>query len=395
MAEEWIPKNYKGGAVATTITGGAISSGALSITVVDGSTYPDGSSGKFTICIDRTLVTEEKVLCTSRSGNVFTVSQRGYDGTTAAGHANGAAIEHTIDAYGMEQAVKSAAAAATVGDISYRSAAFAYAPVSVAGKTNLPLVAGASVPQYTALDVAGLSAALQQLLVPAGTIHATIGATADSGYFLIDGSTVNNAQSLYPAMWARLPASWKSGSNMVMPDWRNRALVMDDAGASLTLGGTAGPAPSAGTMPKTIASGNLPVHTHTIDHDHGAVTSGNQSADHFHNVNGNTGNDSPTHAHQAPPNAGTTSFVVNGTGDNGSANLTVGGAAYALNSVTGAPNALHQHFLNLNSGGVSANHTHSVDLPNFTGSSGNGGFANTALDITPSAGVVNFQIKAH
>ena len=389
MANEWIRKDMSGGTVATTEVG-AISNVALTITVADGSTYPDGSAGKFVICIDRALPTEEKILCTSRSGNVFTVSDRGYDGTAAVGHSNGAPVEHVIDAFSLEQALAYAAAAATTGSISYRSAAFAYAEIGVAGKTNLPLVAGASVPGYTALTLAGLATEVLNLLVPAGTVHATLGATADTGYFLIDGSSVVNAQSLYPALWNRIPASWKSGSTMVMPDWRGRCLVYDDAAAVFALGG------SAGAMSKVIASGNLPLHTHDINHDHPNVTSTGESVGHIHNVNGSTGNDGPTHAHQAPPNAGTTAFIVNGTGDLGSANLTVGGAAYALNSVTGPPNALHQHAFNVNSQGNSVGHTHDVNLPALgVTASGNGGFANTALDVTPAVGVVNFQIKAH
>jgi hypothetical protein len=395
MANEWIDKAYGGGAVATTLNGG-INAAVTSITVTSGSNLGlDGSTGPYVITVDRTTLaaSEEKMLVTARAGNVLTV-QRGYDGTTAVSHLTLASVEHVMDAFSIEQANAMASAASANGSMSYRSAAFGYSQLPI-GTSGLPIVSNGSIPQYAALGLTGLSAAVQALLYVAGDIKCSISSTEDTGWFLMNGQTLVNAQANLPALWAKAPAAWKSGSNLILPDWRNRVMVMDDSGASLTLGGLAGPVPSAGTMPKTIASGNLPLHTHTIDHDHGSFTSGGNSVDHFHNLNGATNNDSPTHAHQAPPNAGTTAFVVNGTGDLGGAGIATGGAAYALNSVTGPPNALHNHTINQNTGGASASHTHAIDPPNFTGSSGNGGFANTALDITPSGGVVNFFIKGH
>ena len=44
---------------------------------------------------------------------------------------------------------------------------------------------------------------------------------------------------------------------------------------------------------------------------------------------------------------------------------------------------------------TNSGHTHTIDVPNFTGSSGNGGFANTAMTITNAHLAINFQIKAH
>lgn len=85
------------GAVLQTALASSLSNSAISFTVVDGSTYPSGNN-PFVVVIDRGVGTEEKVLISSRSTNVFTVTQRGYDGTTAVAHNSGALVDHVLDA---------------------------------------------------------------------------------------------------------------------------------------------------------------------------------------------------------------------------------------------------------------------------------------------------------
>lgn len=69
---------------------------------------------------------------------------------------------------------------------------------------------------------------------PAGVINGTIGATADVGYILCDGGTTASAQTNYPELWSRLPATWKSGSSMVTRDLRGRTLIGAGTGSGLT-----------------------------------------------------------------------------------------------------------------------------------------------------------------
>lgn len=90
-------RQYTGGAAATTLSSG-INNSTTSIPVTAGSTYPDGSVGPFFICIDRGLATEEKIKCSSRSGNTITASTRGADNTSAQAHNSGAAVEHVLTA---------------------------------------------------------------------------------------------------------------------------------------------------------------------------------------------------------------------------------------------------------------------------------------------------------
>jgi len=91
------------GAVVETTTTGSLSNSDTSISVPDGSSFPDGSSGNpFVIVLSRGQANEEKVLCTSRSTNTFTVSQRGYDGPAANSHLSGTTVNHVLDATAVQ-----------------------------------------------------------------------------------------------------------------------------------------------------------------------------------------------------------------------------------------------------------------------------------------------------
>lgn len=91
-------REFLGSVLSTTLSAN-VSNSATTITVVDGSTFPTGSSGNpFVIVVSRGTASEEKVLITSRTGNSFSVSQRGYDGTVATNHTSGGVVDHVLDA---------------------------------------------------------------------------------------------------------------------------------------------------------------------------------------------------------------------------------------------------------------------------------------------------------
>lgn len=102
MANEWIRKAFKGDVRRTALASG-ISAGAMSVTVVDGSSYPTGADAPFVIAIDRGLANEEKLLISSRTGNTLTVLERGYDDTTAATHSVAAVVAHVLDSNSIDQ----------------------------------------------------------------------------------------------------------------------------------------------------------------------------------------------------------------------------------------------------------------------------------------------------
>ena len=90
------------GSVVETTTTGSLNSTDTSISLTDGSTFPTGSANPFVIVIDRGTGSEEKILITSRTSNTLTVSQRGYDGTTATTHSSGANVDHVLDATSIQ-----------------------------------------------------------------------------------------------------------------------------------------------------------------------------------------------------------------------------------------------------------------------------------------------------
>jgi len=89
-------QEFSGGVLRTTLSAN-INNAAGSIAVVDGSTFPSGSL-PFVIVINRGNAAEEKILISARAGNTFTVSNRGYDGSTANSHTTGAFVDHVLDA---------------------------------------------------------------------------------------------------------------------------------------------------------------------------------------------------------------------------------------------------------------------------------------------------------
>ena len=104
-------RQYAGGAKPTTLTT-ALGGSTVNLTIIgtDFSNYPDGSVGPFYIVIDRGEVTEEKILCVSRSANTITVyntglvNGRGNDGTSVVAHTIGATVEHVFTATDADEA---------------------------------------------------------------------------------------------------------------------------------------------------------------------------------------------------------------------------------------------------------------------------------------------------
>ena len=57
----------------------------------------------------------------------------------------------------------------------------------------------------------------QTALVPAGAIMETLWVTDPLGFLLLDGRTIPNGDTEFPALWAVAPAGWKSGTDLVLP----------------------------------------------------------------------------------------------------------------------------------------------------------------------------------
>lgn len=105
-------REYKGGAQSSVLTVELGASTAdLTITCNDLTNWPTGVSGRpFYVVIDRGKSNEEKILCSSRSGNVITVYSSGLtngraaDGTPISSHTINAVIEHVFTATDADEA---------------------------------------------------------------------------------------------------------------------------------------------------------------------------------------------------------------------------------------------------------------------------------------------------
>jgi hypothetical protein len=95
-------RSYRGNSLATTVSVG-ITSSSTSLTLTDGSSFPTGTS-PFVVTLDFGQAGEEKILATTRSGNILTGLTRGYDGTTATAHSAGATARHTLSATDLDEA---------------------------------------------------------------------------------------------------------------------------------------------------------------------------------------------------------------------------------------------------------------------------------------------------
>lgn len=172
--------------LASTFSASTPAAGAT-FTVTSGTGYPTGAyTGGFVIVLDRGTAAEEKVLCSARSGNTFTVgtSGRAWDGTTASAHGGGVTngtVEHCVDADTLTDLsghvydttrddhtqYQKKSLLTTAGDIIYASATSVWARLAKGTAYQaLGMNSGASAPAWMA--------SLQSLMTAAGdTVYAS------------------------------------------------------------------------------------------------------------------------------------------------------------------------------------------------------------------------------
>jgi len=236
---------------------------------------------------------------------------------------------------------------------------------------------------------------------PAGTIIMG-GWTANfTGYLVLNGQTVVGGVAANPTVASMYPG-WVSGGNLVLPN----------ASGAVPLGGTTGFGVLAGSMQHTLVTANVPAHTHnvnshshTIDHNHGSANTVSGGS-HSHTYSGTTGNSSQDMV--TKKSSGSNGFWTGMNNDWPDAYLDLGPDTYPNGSlpivqvIAGMAvdyGKTHTHSFSGTSSSHTG-HTHSFDMPNFTGSSGssgsatdNGSGSSTPVDHTPRNFKVAFAVK--
>lgn len=237
--------------------------------------------------------------------------------------------------------------------------AFAQTGTSITlGGTYLSGVASSADLVTGSIPSSKFTTSVQQSLVPVGSLMPYVGTTAPSGWYLCDGSSfaskgLSAGNALYDLL---VGAGWSA-----LPDLRGRTVIGAGTGTGLTARTLAG---TVGAETHSLTTGELASHTHT-------GTTGNESAGHTHSINHDHGSVNSSEAGAHGHNASTSGQMFYGAGAN---QAVVGASVNSGGTGQSAP-------VDVSNVG---NHSHSVDLPNFTGTSG-GVSANHTHSFTTDA----------
>lgn len=209
--------------------------------------------------------------------------------------------------------------------------------------------------QWYSKDSAGVETALG---APSGSLTLFAGGAAPNGWLLCQGQAIS--RTTYAGLFAAIGTTYGVGDGSTtfnLPNLQDRFPI--GSSGTKALGATGGAAT------KTLVEANLPSHTHSMAHTH--------AIDHDHGSTSTASDGSHNHVSHRGGAAGNGSFFMRSTTENVA-----------------------------NTGPLDADgsHTHTVDLPNFTGTSGASSAANTgatgsgtAVDVMNPWLALNFIIK--
>lgn len=243
-------------------------------------------------------------------------------------------------------------------------------------------------------------------LVPVGVMMDYGGDNAPTGWLLCDGqtySTTGQYADLFAVIGYKYDTSLSPGGTFRVPDRRYRVSVgagpLNGSGTNRTVGSKIGTTTVAQHQHTTPNHSHTLVHTHTIDHNHESVSTGNDTA-HTHDIN----HDHPSATLSSDP---TYDLVVQRSYNGSAQAVAVSGTSLSALNLDPSTFSVDIPPLGATSSGTGTAHTHTVDLPNFTGTSGPASStttstANPTTDMTgetadpnfPPAVVNNVIIKA-
>lgn len=205
--------------------------------------------------------------------------------------------------------------------------------------------------------------------MPVGSVVPFAGGSAPTGWLLAFGQAIS--RSTYSSLFAVISTTYGTGDGSTtfnLPDLRGRvAAGIDNMGGTdagrLSAANSLGTAVGSETITLTSAQSGVPAHSHANTLTNNAVTSGGHSADHSHTFS--TGGISANHVHSVGYN------VVGYAGGGNLLAASGGGATFN----TGTVSSDHSH--SGTTSGMNVGHTHSV-TSNVTISNVNNTAANAA-----------------
>lgn len=234
---------------------------------------------------------------------------------------------------------------------------------------------------------------------PVGVMMPFGGTAAPAGQWLLcDGSS--KSTTTYATLFNVLGYRYGgSGGNFNLPDMRGRFPIGMDA--SQTEFSATGKKGGSFTVPVPKHNHKMP-HTHPIDHDHAAYDSATNKTDHTHSVAHNhaafTTAAGGSHAHNS-------AYIGHENQAAGPMLLDRGIGTPGANSLQGVLESTHTHSIDIpaytgNSGVNTTDHVHSINTPKYVGASGAVSVTTTAdtgtdaVELQPPFVVVNYIIRA-
>jgi hypothetical protein len=336
------------------VTGGTITTGAISCTSLTSSGGIIGTTGAFSGAITGTTIGGTTIT----AGTQFTGLGTGLSGTAASLSIGGTALNITASS---NTSLTSLANLVTVGTITSGTWSGSFGAVSGANLTN---ITGANVTG----TVANATTAVNSTNATNATTAVTVSTTVASGAVGTTQATATNntqiattafvqavKQTLYPigSIYSSTSATNPGDASMLgFGTWIQFAAGRVLVGFGGTFSGTGGSADAV-----------------LVSHQHGGVTGG-QNQNHVHVVTGTTGGQSVSHNHSTlEPSGGT---YQNAGGDFGNDYISaVYGSTPNGTYVTGGASVDHTHTFSTTSNVNNVDHTHSIALEGVSATNAN------------------------